>query len=177
MSVSKLAVVAITMSISATAFAAGAHVGGHGQGATSGEPGKASDAERSITVQMYDNYYEPEAIAVKPGETVRFVVENKGTLVHEFNIGTPAMHESHQQEMAMMVEHGVIQGGKLNHDMMKMDMGNGHSMKHDDPNSVLLEPGESRELVWKFTAKGNIEFACNIPGHYQAGMYGDVNFN
>lgn len=45
------------------------------------------------------------------------------------------------------------------------------------PNSVLLEPGQSEEIVWRFSKKGNIEFACNVPGHYQAGMYGDVNFN
>jgi uncharacterized cupredoxin-like copper-binding protein len=165
------------MSVSAVALGAGAHGDGHGQSAKSGEPGKVSDAGRSITVQMYDNYYEPESIEVKPGETVRFVVENKGNLVHEFNIGTPAMHESHQKEMMMMVEHGVIQGGKLNRDMMEMDMGNGMSMKHDDPNSVLLEPGESKEVVWTFSETGAIEFACNVPGHYQAGMYGDVNFN
>ena len=181
MSVSKFVVAALAMSVSAVALGAGAHGDGHGhghgQGAKSGEPGKASDAGRSITVQMYDNYYEPEFIEVKPGETVRFVVENKGSLVHEFNIGTPAMHESHQKEMMMMVEHGVIQGGKLNRDMMEMDMGNGMSMKHDDPNSALLAAGESQEVVWKFSEKGTIEFACNVPGHYQAGMYGEVNFN
>jgi uncharacterized cupredoxin-like copper-binding protein len=179
MSVSKFVVAALAVSVSAVALGAGAHGDGHGHGqsAKSGEPGKASDAGRSITVQMYDNYYEPESIEVKPGETVRFVVENKGSLVHEFNIGTPAMHESHQKEMMMMVEHGAIQGGKLNRDMMEMDMGNGMSMKHDDPNSVLLEPGESQEVVWKFSEKSGIEFACNVPGHYQAGMYGEVNFN
>ncbi|GBO88447.1 MULTISPECIES: cupredoxin domain-containing protein [Marinobacter] len=175
MHTSKFLVAGVALSMSANALAAGAHGGGHG--ASSGEPGKASEAGRTITVEMYDNYYEPEAIEVKPGETVRFVVENKGNLVHEFNIGTPEMHETHQKEMMMMVEHGVIQGGKLNHHMMDMDMGNGHSMKHDDPNSVLLEPGQSKEVVWKFSDKGNIEFACNVPGHYQAGMYGDVNFN
>lgn len=179
MSVSKFVVAALAMSVSAVALGAGAHGDGHGhgQGTKSGEPGKASEVGRSITVQMYDNYYEPESIEVKPGETVRFVVENKGNLVHEFNIGTPDMHESHQKEMTMMVEHGVIQGGKLNRNMMEMDMGNGMSMKHDDPNSLLLEAGESQEIVWKFSEKGNIEFACNVPGHYQAGMYGDVNFN
>ena len=47
---------------------------------------------------MYDNYYEPGSIIVSPGETVRFVVENKGNLVHELNIGTPEMHEGHQEE-------------------------------------------------------------------------------
>ncbi|WP_344809256.1 cupredoxin domain-containing protein [Allohahella marinimesophila] len=176
MNASRFLVVAAAISISATAFAAGNHGGGHGNGASNGEPGKTSEGIRSITVEMHDNYYEPEAIEVKLGETVRFVVKNKGDLVHEFNIGTPVMHTGHQKKMMMMVEHGVIQGGKLNHDMMKMNMGNGHSMKHDDPNSVLLEPGQSQEIVWKFTEKGNIEFACNVPGHYQAGMYGEVNF-
>jgi uncharacterized cupredoxin-like copper-binding protein len=174
MKASKIMLVAASMSMSAAAIAAGAHGGGHGAG--SGEPGKASEASRTITVEMYDNYYEPEEISVETGETVRFVVKNEGSLVHEFNIGTPSMHEGHQKEMMMMVEHGVIQGGKLNHDMMSMDMGNGKTMKHDDPNSVLLEPGQSKEVVWKFTENGDIEFACNVPGHYQAGMYGDVNF-
>ncbi|SFR45088.1 Uncharacterized copper-binding protein, cupredoxin-like subfamily [Marinobacter gudaonensis] len=167
---------AAAMTLSANVFAAGAHSGGHGHGAAIGEPGNASEASRTISVEMHDNYYEPEAIEVQPGETVRFVVENKGNLVHEFNLGTPAMHEAHQDEMKMMVEHGVIQGGKLNHDMMNMEM-DGHSMKHDDPNSVLLEPGQSKEIVWKFSEKANIEFACNVPGHYQAGMYGEVKFN
>lgn len=176
MNASKFLILTAAMTVSATAFAAGAHSGGHGHGANIGKPGEASKADRTINVEMHDNYYEPESIQVKPGETVRFVVENKGNLVHEFNIGTPDMHEAHQEEMQMMVEHGVIQGGKLNRKMMEMDMGNGHSMKHDDPNSVLLEPGQSQEVVWKFTGEGNVEFACNVPGHYQAGMYGEVSF-
>ncbi|WP_404362774.1 cupredoxin domain-containing protein [Marinobacter sp.] len=174
MNAAKLVITAAALSMSAGAFAAGAHGGGHGHGSSIGEPGKASEVDRTVTVEMYDNYYEPETIEVKPGETVRFVVSNEGKLVHEFNIGTPSMHEAHQKEMMMMVEHGVINGGNINHDMMEMDMGNGHSMKHDDPNSVLLEPGQTQDIVWTFSDKGNIEFACNVPGHYQAGMYGDM---
>jgi uncharacterized cupredoxin-like copper-binding protein len=174
MNASKFLVLAASVSMSATAFAAGAHSGGHGTG--SGEPGKAAEASRTINVEMHDNYYEPESIDVKAGETVRFVVQNKGRLVHEFNIGTTSMHEAHQKEMQMMVEHGVLKGDHIDREMMEMDMGDGHSMKHDDPNSVLLEPGESKEIVWTFTEKADIEFACNVPGHYQAGMYGDIDF-
>lgn len=175
MTVSKLFIAAAAMSFTATTFAAGSHGGGHG--GNIGEPGHAEDVSRTIQVEMHDNYYEPESVEVSNGETVRFVIENKGRLVHEFNIGTPEMHEAHQDEMKMMVEHGVIQGGTLNRKMMEMDMGNGHTMKHDDPNSVLLEPGEKQEIVWTFSTKTNLEFACNIPGHYQSGMYGDVNFD
>jgi len=47
-------------------------------------------------------------------------------------------------------------------------------MTHDDPNSVLIEPGAREELIWTFSKTKNLEFACNIPGHYQAGMVGKV---
>ncbi|WP_431474082.1 cupredoxin domain-containing protein [Marinobacter sp. KM021] len=180
MRITKFITAAAALSLSATAFGAGTHGHGHGHGhgsgAAIGEPANASEATRTVTVAMYDNYYEPETIDIQKGEVVRFVVENHGQLVHEFNIGTADMHEAHQQEMVMMVEHGVIQGGTINHQMMEMDMGGGHTMKHDDPNSVLLESGQSGELIWRFSGDTTLEFACNVPGHYQAGMYGDVRF-
>lgn len=175
MKVFKFVVAAVAFSVSALALGAGAHRE-HGQNAKGGEPGNAAEASRTLTVEMHDNYYQPESIEVKPGETVRFVVENKGSLVHEFNIGSPSMHEAHRGEMQMMVNHGVINGDHIDREMMAMDMGNGQSMKHEDPNSVLLEPGETGEIVWKFTDAAELQFACNVPGHYQAGMYGDVRF-
>jgi uncharacterized cupredoxin-like copper-binding protein len=146
--------------------------GHHSSGA--GSVGKASEVSRTIDVVMMDNYYEPENIDIKAGETVRFKIANKGSLVHEFNIGTADMHEGHQKEMVMMVQHGIIQGGMLNREMMKMDMGNGKTMEHNDPNSVLLASGETAEIIWTFPSDAEIEFACNVPGHYQSGMVGDI---
>lgn len=160
---------------STAVFAAGGHQGGHGQ-VEFGEPGKASEARRTVEVVMGDVYYEPQEIAVVADETVRFVIRNEGTIVHEFNIGTPRMHADHQKEMQMMVDHGVLEVSKINRHMMKMDMGNGQTMEHDDPNSVLLEPGESAEIVWKFATQMELEFACNVPGHYDAGMAGMFDF-
>jgi uncharacterized cupredoxin-like copper-binding protein len=49
----------------------------------------------------------------------------------------------------------------------------GHGL-HNDPNSALLEPGATGEVVWTFPAYGEIEFACNVPGHYDAGMSGEI---
>ena len=45
-------------------------------------------------------------------------------------------------------------------------------MEHNDPNSVLIEPGATKELIWTFTKSAGLEFACNVPGHYQSGMVG-----
>jgi len=158
--------------------AAGSHSDGHGHGTKMdiGEPGKFSDATRTIEIKMYDNYYEPEEVSVNSGETVRFVVKNIGEFVHEFNIATTKMHAAHQKEMMMMVERGALEIDKINHAMMKMNMGGGKTMEHNDPNSVLLEPGKSGELIWKFTKASALEFACNVPGHYDSGMMGKVRF-
>lgn len=160
------------LSITGIAFADA----GHKQGI--GEPAKASAAKRTVQIELGDNFYNPESIQVKAGETVRFVLKNQGEFLHEFNIGTSMMHAAHQKEMAMMVEHGMLTPTGINKDMRGMDhskMGMGE-MKHDDPNSVLIEPGQSRELTWKFTKDTALEFACNIPGHYESGMVGKVEF-
>lgn len=159
------------------ALASGMHAGGHGHAAVFefGQPAEAGKATRTVKVVMRDNLYEPESIAVQTGETIRFVIKNEGAFVHEFNLGTAAMHAEHQAEMMMMVEHGVLEPDKINRERMKMDMGNGKTMEHDDPNSVLLEPGESGEIVWTFTKATSIEFACNVPGHYDAGMMGKLS--
>ena len=146
-------------------------------GASIGEPGKPDQASRTIEIKMNDNYYEPESVRVTAGETVRFVIKNEGQLVHEFNIGTPDMHASHQKEMMMMMQHGALLPDRIDHERMKMDMGDGNTMMHNDPNSVLLEPGKSAEIVWHFAKAGELEFACNVPGHYAAGMVGKIQTN
>ena len=167
-------VLALTLSVSTGALAAGKHSGGHGQGTNIGNPGKASEVTRTVTVTMTDNRYSPEKIEVKKGETIHFVMKNKGEFVHEFNIGTAKMHKAHQKEMMMMVEHGVIEPDKINYARMKMDMGGGKTMEHNDPNSKLLEPKKSAEIIWKFDTDAKLEFACNIPGHYESGMVGKI---
>ncbi|MEL0108393.1 MAG: plastocyanin/azurin family copper-binding protein, partial [Rhodospirillaceae bacterium] len=87
------------------------------------------------------------------------------------------MHKAHQKQMMTMMDHGMIGASKINHERMKMDHGDGKMMmKHDDPNSLLLEPGKSGEIIWKFTKPMKLEFACNVPGHYQSGMVGRIKF-
>lgn len=172
---------AATFAIALSAEAAEGPAGhSHGYGAAPiGEPAKASAATRTVEVKLMDVAFEPETIRVKAGETVRFVLTNSGQLLHEFNIGTAAMHAEHQKEMAVMAEHGMITATGLDPTMKHMDHANMPgvpAMKHDDPNTVLMAPGEKKELVWKFTKTVELEFACNIPGHYEAGMVGKIEF-
>ncbi len=60
-----------------------------------------------------------EKLEIKEGETVRFVVVNKGELVHEFNIGTPKSHAEHQPQMMEMMEKGVLEIDRIRHDKMQ----------------------------------------------------------
>ena len=140
-----------------------------------GTKGKASDVNKVILVNMHDNYYEPSKIEIKKGETVKFVVKNKGELVHEFNIATKKMHIKHQPEMMMLVENEIILSDKIDKKKMMEMAKKNPSMAHSHSNSVLLSPGESADLIWKFTNSVKIEAACNVPGHYEAGMIAEIN--
>ena len=51
-----------------------------------GAKGKESEVDRVIKVLMYDNYYQPNNFKIKKNETIKFIVINKGELVHEFNV-------------------------------------------------------------------------------------------
>ena len=78
-----------------------------------GVKGNESSVDRVINVTMYDNYYEPNSINIKKNETIKFIVTNKGKLVHEFNIATKKMHLNHQPEMMMMVENEILLADKI----------------------------------------------------------------
>ena len=142
-----------------------------------GSKGKLSDVSRTIKVKMYDNYYEPSTFNIKKGETIKFEVINSGELVHEFNIANAMMHIKHQPEMERMVENEILLGDKIDKDKMQKMAAMDKSMGHSHSNSVLLAPKEKGILIWKFENAVNIEVACNVPGHYQAGMIAAVNLD
>ncbi|EHR73138.1 putative copper-binding protein [Burkholderiales bacterium JOSHI_001] len=141
--------------LSGAAFAAGNHAGGHGHGdeeTAIGKPGTAAKTTRTITVEMSDTMrYTPSDIQVKQGETVRFVIKNLGKVKHELSLGTEKELLEHLEQMKKFPD-----------------------MEHDEPSKVTLAPGKQGEIVWQFTKAGTVNFACLMPGHYEAGMKGAV---
>ena len=142
-----------------------------------GTKGKESEVSRTIKVVMYDNYYEPSSFQIKSGETIKFEVENAGMLVHEFNIANKMMHMKHQPEMIKMVENEILLADSIDKEKMKKMAKMDKAMAHSHSNSVLLEPKQKGEIIWKFDNAVNIEVACNVPGHYQVGMIAKVDIN
>lgn len=141
----------------AVAAASGNHAGGHGHDTPDaiGEPGEAAKVVRTVKVDMTDSMrFDPSSLAVKQGETIRFVVSNSGKLKHELVLGRQKELKAHYEAMKKNPE-----------------------MEHADPNMVTLAPGKTGEIVWRFTRAGKVDFACLQPGHYDAGMKGAVNVN
>ncbi len=117
-----------------------------------GIAGEPKEVRRTIAITMTDDMrFTPSSIDVKQGETVRFVVRNQGKVLHEMVIGTKQALE----------EHAAL--------MQKFP-----TMEHDEPHMAHVAAGKRGELVWKFNRAGDFDFACLIPGHYQAGMVGKI---
>ena len=135
-----------------------------------GESAPAAKATRTVEVVLKDIAFEPKDLQVKAGETVRFVLINEGQLPHEFNLGDKAMHAEHQKEMLAM--QGKLFTAGMNHEGMEHGQMDHGVHGHDGGNTVLVQPGQRAELTWTFRKSAPIEFACNVPGHYQAGMVG-----
>ena len=155
------------------AFAGAGHDDGHGDGhaAMMGQPGDPAKADRVVEVSMTEMAFDPSNIEIMEGETITFVVSNDGEFVHEFNLGTEKMWQGHLDEMMKMMDTGMMTVDKINHDKM-MQAG----MMHDDANSVLLEPGQKAKVTWTFGEKTELGFACNVPGHRESGMVGEISF-
>lgn len=161
----QITIVAAALALPSLAFADA----GHGDSENIGQAGDISQIDRTIEVSMDEMKYSPESITVEKGETVKFVVSNDGRLIHEFNIGTDEMWRGHGSEMRKMLKNGMMTMRSLNHEKMQQA-----GMMHDDANSVLLEPGQTAEMIWTFSNSAEIGFACNVPGHREAGMVGSI---
>jgi uncharacterized cupredoxin-like copper-binding protein len=117
-----------------------------------GIAGDAKDVKRTIEVKMLDAMrFAPDRIEVKQGETIRFVHRNVGKQMHEFVIGTKAENDAHAE-------------------LMKKHPG----MEHGEPYMAHVPGGKTGQIIWTFNRPGEFEFACLIPGHYQAGMVGKI---
>lgn len=110
-----------------------------------GAPAKEADATRTINIEAKDNEFVPSEIAVRQGETIKFVITNTGKHVHDFNIGDIPS----QREHALMME--------------KMP-----DMHHEnDPTARTINRGETKTIAWTFDKRPTdpIEIDCLELGH------------
>jgi uncharacterized cupredoxin-like copper-binding protein len=119
-----------------------------------GHRGRMSEVARTVTVVMQGSQFVPATIDIKRGETIRFLIINRDPIAHEFVLGDAAEQAAHEKEMASMP-----------------------GMSMTDPNGVTAAAGKTATLIWTFTQVGKLQYACHLPGHYENGMFGQLNIH
>jgi len=100
---------------------------------------------RVVGLDMSDKLaFMPASIAVAKGETIRFVLSNSGTVTHEFQVGRADKVAADDVDGTIVVEQDA------------------------------LDEGSTHAVDYTFEGAGPFAFACHEPGHYEAGMKGEI---
>ncbi len=115
--------------------------------------GKPNDvAVRTVVIDMDDSLrFAPAHWEAAEGEELRLLVVNSGKVRHELVIG---------DEKAL-----------TEHARLMRESPHGH---HHSDNAVSVEPGQAQVLRWSFKTPGIWGMACFEPGHFEAGMAGQI---
>ena len=131
---------------------------GHGADVKFGVPGKANAKNARVLNISVDETadgkmtYTPATVDVKRGETIHFVVVNHGKATHDFFVGPEQLIDEHVEEVKK----------NPNTDM-------------DDPSWIRVKAGDTGNLVWRFTVKGDFDYASVLPGEIEAGLHGTIS--
>ena len=114
-----------------------------------GMPAKGAKPDKVVHVILDDemSIKFKKAVEIEPNDVVQFVVMNVGKIDHEFTIGSANEQLEHREMMKNMGSHA-----------------------HDSDNAVTVKPGKAKQILWHFHGSNQVEFACNITGHAEAGM-------
>ena len=114
---------------------------------THGAAARATDGTVRITIHY--SSFDPDGLAVEPGETVRFVIVNTDPIDHEFILGDQRVQDVHEK------------GTEAHH--------------APRPGEVSVPAGETVVTTYTFPKiSGSLIFGCHLPGHYAFGMHGTV---
>ena len=120
--------------------------------------GAASNATpagpKVINVAMQEFWFQPSEIALKVGQPVKLILQNKGTVVHDFSSNDA---EVSVQSSVHGAEHDM---SGMNNDMLKMHM--------------AVDLGQTETLEFTPNKPGTHTFFCTVAGHIEAGMTGKL---
>lgn len=101
-----------------------------------------------IAVTMTDNRFEVPTLTVAVGDVLTFRFTNLGAVQHEAVVG---------DEMFQM--------GHIDHQHMPGDV---------MANSIMVQPGGTADLTYRFEQSGVVLIGCHEPGHYEDGMVATI---
>jgi uncharacterized cupredoxin-like copper-binding protein len=134
----------------AVALAAGAVlVAGQALGQTKPKSSTLGPGAVTVNLTIRHSHFEPDRIQVAPGSTVRFVIDNRDPIGHEFIIGDAEVHRRHEA---------------------------GTEPVHPPrPGEVSIPALSTAETTFEFDTPDSVLYACHLPGHFRYGMSGYVD--
>ena len=112
----------------------------------------AQNDSNEVTVTLTDFGIESSVTTFEAGKTYQFTITNEGAIPHEFVIAEPVMEGE---------DHSENTEGEMMHEGLVVEV------EEDE-----LQPGATVTVDVTFPdhADEELEFACHIEGHYEAGM-------
>jgi uncharacterized cupredoxin-like copper-binding protein len=126
------------------------------------QPGTAGQP-RPINVIMRDYRFDPTPVVLVPGETVRMTVFNAGMVEHELTLGDAATQLAWSQADAGATPPALFQTAPP----ASVPAGTGGLR-------ILLASGQQQVVDYTVPADGKLLLLCNLPGHIERGMIGQV---
>jgi uncharacterized cupredoxin-like copper-binding protein len=127
-----------------------------------GLPGTA-DAPRAVNLIMRDYHFDPSPLYLYLGETVRINVLNGGLVEHELVVGDATVQQAWAQADAAAIPAAPFASAPP----ASAPAGTGGLR-------VVLPSGGSISVLYEVPAAGEVLLLCNLPGHAERGMVGQV---
>ena len=122
------------------------------------QPGTA-DAPRAVTVIMRDYLFEPNPLALVPGERIRLTAVDAGLEPHELVIGDVAAQDAWAAADAAATPVGPLTTAPP----ASAPAGTGGLR-------VYVGSGQTVTIDWTVPADGQLVMQCHLPGHLERGM-------
>lgn len=122
-------------------------------------------APRVVNVILKDYVFIPDPIRLVRGETVRFNLINGGLIAHEFVLGGPEVQAAWASAEAVNTPHVMAATPppiSLPPELAGL--------------RVYLTSGQQVSVLYHVPLTGELQLACQIPGHVEKGMIGQVEF-
>ena len=116
--------------------------------ALSGCTAAAAPVDDTVVIEVEHSRFSEERLKVEAGTTVRFVIDNKDPIPHEFIVGDERVQRVHE---------------------------NGTERHHAPrPGEISIPVLSERTTSYTFEEPGEWIFGCHLPGHYRFGMRGTI---
>ena len=129
-----------------------------------GLPGTVN-APRDVTVIMRDYHFDPTPLYLFRGETIRLTIVNAGMIEHELVLGDSTVQSAWAQADAAATPAAPFATAPP----ASVPAGIGGLR-------VVLPSGGSTTLTYVVPEVGDVLLLCNLPGHQERGMIGQVVF-